>query len=201
MAQALRAERKVVQRQGNRREKLLEAAARRFLHQGFAAASMRDIASDAGMQPGSIYYHFPSKAEMLVAVHEEGMRRITEAVTGALDGVSGPWKRLEAACIAHLTALLEGGVFFQAVMRELPRETDTTRGRITRMRDAYEGIFATLLDDLDLPPDVDRRDLRLMLLGSMNWSFTWYRPGAEPPAGIARTFLGYLRRQLERPGA
>ena len=93
MAQALRAEktgRKVVPRQGNRREKLLEAAARRFLHQGYAAASMRDIASDAGMQPGSIYYHFPSKAEMLVAVHEEGMRRITAAVTGALEGVFSP---------------------------------------------------------------------------------------------------------------
>jgi len=197
MAQAATAEKKVVTRQGNRRRQLLEAAARRFLHQGYAAASMRDIASDAGMQPGSIYYHFPSKAEMLVAVHEEGLRRITEAVTEALVGISGPWQRLEAACIAHLTALLEGGVFFQVVMRELPRESDPTRGRITRIRDVHEQIFVDLLDDLELPAGVDRRDLRLMLLGSMNWSFTWYRPGAEPPAGIARKFLGFLRTQMD----
>ncbi|MDJ0948600.1 MAG: TetR/AcrR family transcriptional regulator [Alphaproteobacteria bacterium] len=195
VAQAAR--KRVVRRQGNRRALLLEAAARQFLHQGYAAASMRDIAADAGMQPGSIYYHFPSKAELLVAVHEEGMRRITEAVAQALEKPGGPWARLEAACVAHLTVLLEGGDFFQAVMREMPAKSDPGRRRVTRMRDRYEEIFADLLDALPLPRGVDRHDLRLMLLGAMNWSYRWYRPGAESPAKIARKFLGFLRNRLD----
>ena len=53
----------VKRRQTNRRAALMEAAARQFLANGYAATSMRDIASEAGMQPGSIYYHFPSKEE------------------------------------------------------------------------------------------------------------------------------------------
>ena len=76
----------------------------------------------------------------------------------------------------------------------LPEEMSFEGGTV-----ACDDYLAGLLDDLDLPPGVDRRDLRLMLLGSMNWSFTWYRPGAEPPAGIARTFLGFLRKRLEQP--
>lgn len=190
----------VRRRQTNRREALLEAAARQFLASGFAATSMRDIAADAGMQPGSIYYHFPSKAELLIAVHEEGMRRITEATNAALDACRGgsAWDRLEAACAAHLTTLLEGGDFFQAVMRNVPHESDPSRDAITPMRDRYEAIFAELLDALDLPAGTDRRDLRLMLLGSMNWSFTWYRPGRGAPADIARRFLDFLRAGVER---
>ena len=187
-------------RQTNRREALLEAAARQFLANGHAATSMRDIAAEADMQPGSIYYHFPSKAELLVAVHEEGMRRITAATTSALDacGDGSPWDRLEAACVAHLTALLEGGDFFQALMRNVPLESDPSRERITPMRDRYEAIFGGLLEALDLPAGTNRRDLRLMLLGAMNWSFTWYRPGRETPADIARQFLDFLRAGFDR---
>lgn len=184
-------------RPGNRRAVLLEAAARCFLEKGYAAASMRDIAARADMQPSSIYYHFPSKAELLLAVHEAGMSRITAAVTAALVDVEGPWRRLEAASIAHLTALLEGGVFFQAVMHEMPARSHPTRRRVTRMRDDYEAIFTGLLADLPLARGVDRRDLRLMLLGAMNWSHGWYRPGGRTPAHIARSFVGFLRAGLE----
>ncbi len=183
----------------NKRAQLLEAAAEHFVRHGYAASSMRDIAAGAGMQPASIYYHFPSKVDLLVAVHEEGLRRITQATAGALIGVSGPWTRLEAACIAHLTALLEGGVFFQAVMREPPDVAGEARSRITEMRDEYEAIFVRLLEDIDFPVDTDRHDLRLMLLGAMNWSFTWYRSGQEAPESIARKFVAYLRDGLAAP--
>lgn len=189
----------VKRRQTNRRAALMEAAARQFLANGFAATSMRDIAADAGMQPGSIYYHFPSKADLLVAVHEEGLQRITGATTSALqsNADAAPWDRLETACAAHLTVLLEGGDFFQALMRNVPLDSDPSRGHITELRDRYEAIFAGLLDALPLPDGTDRQDLRLMLLGAMNWSFTWYRQGRATPAEIARTFVDFLRTGLE----
>lgn len=187
----------VVRRQGNRREILLEAAARQFLRHGFAAASMRDIAADAGMQAGSIYYHFPSKDELLVAVHEQGLRHIKQSVTRALAGETDPWRRIEAACIAHLEVLLEGGEFYQVVMREIPREADPLRAKLVRWRDDYEAIFTGLIDDLALPGRVDRHSLRLMLLGAINWSHSWYRPGADSPGLIASKFVSFLRHALD----
>jgi len=189
----------VKRRQTNRRAALMAAAARQFLAKGFAATSMREIAADAGMQPGSIYYHFPSKADLLVAVHKEGLQRITEATISALEARAdaAPWDRLEIACAAHLTVLLEGGDLFQALMRNVPLDSDPSRGHITELRDRYEAIFAGLLGALPLPEETDRQDLRLMLLGAMNWSFTWYRPGRAAPAEIARKFVEFLRTGLE----
>lgn len=184
-------------RRNNRRHRLLEAAARRFLRHGFDNAALRDIAGDVGMQAGSIYHHFPSKVDLLVAVHEEGLRRITAAVNAVLVKPADPWRRLEIACVAHLTVLLKGGDFFSAVMREMPRGSERDRRRVARMRDAYEAIFTRLIRHLPLPPGTDRHNLRLMLLGAMNWSHHWYRPGAEAPGEIARKFVANLRTSLD----
>ncbi len=187
----------IKRRSSNRRDALIKAAAAIFLSDGFASASMRDIAAAAGMKAGSIYYHFPSKTDLFIAVHEEGLRLITQSVEEALVGVEAPWARLETACVAHLEALLTGSVILQAVMRDLPQNFDAGAWRqITGFRDAYEAIFAGLLDDLRLPQGTNRHDLRLMLLGAMNWSFNWYRPGRQTPEALARRYVGFLKTQL-----
>src|SRR6516225_9335501 len=81
-------------RQDNRRLLLLDAAARLFSERGFHATSMRDLARAVGMLSGSIYYHFESKEEMLLAVYEEGVRRVAAAVEQAVADQTEPWKRL-----------------------------------------------------------------------------------------------------------
>ncbi|MDE2466442.1 MAG: helix-turn-helix transcriptional regulator, partial [Alphaproteobacteria bacterium] len=45
----------------NKRRQILEAAARQFSSYGFQGANMRDVAAEAGVMAGSIYYHFESK--------------------------------------------------------------------------------------------------------------------------------------------
>ena len=71
-------------RQDNRRVQLLDAAARLFNQRGYHATSMRDIAKAVDMLSGSIYYHFNSKQEMLLAVYAEGARRIGISVDAAV---------------------------------------------------------------------------------------------------------------------
>ncbi|MCZ7598181.1 MAG: TetR/AcrR family transcriptional regulator [Gammaproteobacteria bacterium] len=51
---------------------------------------MRDIAREAGMIAGSIYYHFPSKEDLFPAVYEEGVRRISARVSAAIAGIDDP---------------------------------------------------------------------------------------------------------------
>jgi len=168
-------------RQDNRRQQLLDAAARRFCAFGYDATSMRDIAGDVGMHAGSMYYHFPSKEELLVAVHEEGIRRVSAAVETAIASEREPWRRLEAFAAAHLGVLLDGGDYAQVVIRELPREPERVRHGLVRLRDRYESLAARLVEALPLAAGVDRRALRLLLMGALNWSQTWYRPGGQTP--------------------
>jgi len=46
---------------------------------------------------------------------------------------------------------------------------------------------------LALPDAVDRRLWRLQLLGALNWTPTWYRPGGKSPASIACALVAALR--------
>ena len=67
----------------------------------------------------------------------------------------------------------------------------------TALRDEYEHAFSRAIQDLPLPPRTDRRALRLMLLGALNWSQTWYRSGKDSPQVLARRFVRLLRDPLD----
>jgi AcrR family transcriptional regulator len=149
------------------------------------------------MLAGSLYYHFESKDELLVGVYAEGVRRISASVRAALERELPPWTRLEAVCAAHLAALLEDSDYAQVVIRVRPDDVPGVADRLVALRDEYERLFAQALHKLPLAPRADRRALRLMLLGALNWSQTWYRSGRDAPEGIARKYVGLLRCQLE----
>jgi TetR/AcrR family transcriptional regulator, cholesterol catabolism regulator len=186
-------------RQDNRRIQLLDAAARLFNERGFHATSMRDIAKAVGMLSGSIYYHFESKEEMLLAVYEQGMQRIADAVDAAVEAETEPWARLEAACTAHLSGLIAHHDYTNVMIRTLPSEAGAVGPRIRELRRAFEARFRKLIDALELPDHIDRRYLLLMLFGALNWSHVWYRDGGDPPDIVARRFLDNLKSQLEIP--
>ena len=179
-------------RQDNRRQQLLDTAAHLFRQHGYHATSMRDIASAVGMLPGSIYYHFASKDELLVTVYREGVSRIAERLDAAVAGKKEPWQQLEAACIAHLQTLLAHSDYAQVVIRVLPDDAPAVRVRLAALRDQYEERFKDLVAALDLPAYVDRHYLRLLLLGALNWSQVWYRRGGDSPRTIAKRFLQVL---------
>lgn len=53
------------------RARVLTAAAEVFARTGFLAASMNDIVDEAGVTKGAVYFHFPSKEALAVAIVEE----------------------------------------------------------------------------------------------------------------------------------
>ncbi|HLW70570.1 MAG TPA: TetR/AcrR family transcriptional regulator [Candidatus Binataceae bacterium] len=184
-------------RQDNRRVQLLDAAAKFFSEHGFHGAAMRDIARAAGMLSGSIYYHFDSKEEMLLAVYEEGLRRVEEMVDRALVDATGPWGRLEAACGGHLNALIIHRDYARVMIQTTPAESPGVDKRIRELRRGYESRFRNLIDDLALPPEIDRSYLRFLLFGALNWSQVWFRPGGDSPEIVAHRFIEMLRLPLD----
>jgi TetR/AcrR family transcriptional regulator, cholesterol catabolism regulator len=180
-------------RADNRISLVLDAAARLFREKGYASTSMRDIAGACGMLAGSLYYHFPSKEALLVAVYAEGVAHIRTAVATALERDGDAWQRLERACAAHLEALLSGSDYAQVVVRVRPDDAPDVAAELTALRDEYERTFAQAIGALPLARAADKRTLKLMLLGALNWSQTWYRPGGDAPAVVARRFVRLLR--------
>jgi AcrR family transcriptional regulator len=183
------------------RERLVLAAARVLGERGYEGASLAKICAAAGILPGSLYHHFRSKENLFINVHAEGFRQLNEAVDSALAHETDPWRRLEAACAAHLTllvgspdvSLVSGTSLFHTAPPALQR-------RLNRDRDAYEARYAALIAALPLPRDVDQSLLRLNLLGALNWTRMWYRPGKRNPKELAHHFVQVmLRRSLDTP--
>lgn len=177
-----------------RRDLLLSEAARLFGEKGYEKTSMRDIAAAYGILPGSLYHHFRSKDELFVAVYAAGIDQIIDAVERATRDETDPWRRLEAACEAHLTTLLDRTGYAAVVIANWPSTGEGVRGELVRQRDRYERVFRRFADAVPLPQDVDATFFRLGLLGTLNWALTWYRPGRTTPATLARRLVALFRR-------
>ena len=185
-------------RSHSRLSQVLDEAARVFAQRGFAAASVREIVQPVGMLPGSLYYHFPTKDDLLVAVYQEGVRRILANVDGAIAGLADPWERLEAACVAHLQSILNQTNYSQVVIRIRPGDAGPVEEKLTALRNSYEQRFSELMAEIPAIETASRSDLRLFLMGALNWSQTWFRDdGALAPEQIARRLIRLLRSGMD----
>ena len=182
----------------SRLPQVLDEAARLFRTQGFEGTSVRDIARAVGMLPGSLYCHFATKEELLSAVYVKGVEQISHAVQTAASCHSDPWDRLEGACIAHLASILRDDDYAQVVIRVRPADVPMVERNLIEWRNRYETLFTHLIKTLPLRRGTDRRAMRLMLMGALNWSQTWYRPnGKLKPRAIAHKFVTLLRQGQE----
>ena len=114
-------------------------------------------------------------------------------MTAAIARQDDPWGRLEAACVAHMQTLLVKNSYAAVVISHLSFNSLPKQDRLVDLRDRYEFVFKGLIENLPLRASVDRRILRLGLLGSMNWAIVWYRPGGETPTRIAHKLLDLIR--------
>lgn len=186
-----------LKRSHNRLAPLLDAAAKLFSIKGYKETTMRDIGAEILMQPGSVYYHFKSKQELLLAVYEEAVKRINSRTKSAIVSRDEPWQKLESAVIAHVEAILDQSNYARVLVSVLPDKAPELRSELTAMRDEYEQIFIDVIDELPLQKDVNRKLMRLMLMGAMNSTQSWFRKGEETPADIGRELVRYLRYSIE----
>ncbi|RLA20952.1 MAG: TetR/AcrR family transcriptional regulator [Gammaproteobacteria bacterium] len=186
-----------VERPDSRKQEILDTAAVLFSEKGYHALSMRGIAKETGMLPGSLYCHFSSKEDLLYSIYAEGVKRISFKVDAAVAEREGSWDRLEAACSTHLEVLLDQSAYAQVVVRILPHETGGIRERLIALRNEYESRFRVLIDALEMAPDVNRKHLRLFLLGALNSAQEWYQPGADTPEMIAKELVKIIGQKIK----
>ena len=180
----------------NRRADLIRVAARLFREKGFDGTTIRDIAHAVGMRSGSPFYHFANKHELLMAVMEEGLRLGLERTELAMADAALPApERLQRLVRTHYGILHDTGSDFIPVMlydwRSLPVQY---KRRIIELKDRYDAIWQRTLDDLHAQGMLraDAKLARLMILGAINFSATWYR---EKPRSLKRVSLDELAAQ------
>jgi len=163
------------------RRKILDVASKLFRDKGYAATTLRQIGDAAGMQAGSVYYHFDSKDDMICEildlgisfVHDEVNRRIEELGKGA-----SMRQYVETAVEGHLFGLLSHGDFVSANIRNYGQLPQELRERNRSIRQAYVTCWDRLLTRAQkagaIRADMDIKVLRLFIIGSLNWTVEWF---------------------------
>jgi AcrR family transcriptional regulator len=169
--------------EGGSRRLILDTAARLLRSGGYHQTTLREIAEAVGIRKASLYYHFGSKEEIVEAVANDGVRFVHDAVVAALAEADAlaPRARLEAAILAHLTALHGHGDYTCASIKAFTFGMTPAPESVRLTRRAYEDVWRRLVAELQaaraIAPDRSPDALRLFILGAMNGSIDWYRPG------------------------
>lgn len=187
--------------ESNRRDELLRVSARLFREKGFDGTTIRDISTAADMHSGSPFYHFKTKQDILVAVMEQGLAeglRKTEAVMAL---PLSPEQRLVRVIRSHLGTILEdGNDFIPVLLYDWRSLSPLNRRRVVALKDRYDALWQRLIDELQAAGHMpsDAQLARLLILGAVNWTGTWYRPGGrlsldQVAEDAVRFFLGDRR--------
>lgn len=176
-------------------KRVLDAAARIFREQGYSGTTMRAIGDAADLKAGSIYYHFPSKDDLITAVLDLGMTAVSDRVVAAVEAVppgGSVRRKMEAAIRAHMSAIIEFGDYTLASRRVFGQVPEAVRSKHMRLRDTYGSFWQDMLtqarDGGEMRADVDVRLVRLFILGALNWTVEWFKPGVRSIDAVAHEF-------------
>jgi AcrR family transcriptional regulator len=115
---------------GDIAQRVLDAARTRFLAEGVDGASLRGIARDAGTNLGMVYYYYPTKDALFMAVVEEVYQKLLDDLGRVLsDADPGVEKRIEGL-YARLAALSDQEI---EVLGLVMREALGSSGRIATL--------------------------------------------------------------------
>jgi len=165
------------------RERILREAAKLFRKQGFDGTTLRDIAKACDCLLGSLYYRYPTKDALLLDMMETALGSGVALLRAAVDEIDDPLEKLRAALRVHANHVTSESDMMVAVLYEWRGLEPRGRKRMVALRDRYERVWDELLEQAAaagaFEPGHDLKLQRLLLIGGLNWTATWYRPGGS----------------------
>ncbi|VXB11045.1 TetR/AcrR family transcriptional regulator [Citricoccus sp. K5] len=137
----------------DRRQSLLEAAARLFADRGFTSVRLEDLGAACGVSGPAVYRHFPGKTavlgELLLQVSQDlldGAHRVAGAEDGARDALTGLVRFQTDFALSHRDVIAVQG-------REMRHLEPDVRAEVVRLQRDYIEVWAGQLRLLH--PDED----------------------------------------------
>ncbi len=177
-----------------------EAALALFARHGYAAVSMREIASEVGVGAGALYNHFATKQDLLVELMTDHMQALLAAWLEEPSEELGPEARLEAFSRFHIRfhAGRSDEVFVAYMeLRSLERPNFH---RIEKMRRAYEAELEAILTEGAAAGAFRIEDARvaaMAIIAMLTGVTSWYRQGGRLSAArIEEIYVDMVARTV-----
>ena len=188
----------------NRKEQLLEVAAKLFKQRGYAATSMRDLAAELGIEAASLYHHIKSKEEILETICFDLASKFSNVIAEVNDIYFNAEEKLRTAIKNHVQIITQNTNQSAVFLHEWRNLSEPKLSEFMKLRDAYEkGIRVILKDGMneDVFDDVDEKFASLTILSTVNWINEWYKPNGkmsreEIAQNLSDFILGGLRKKM-----
>lgn len=145
------------------RERILEVAREAFSRAG-ANASLDDIATTAGVGPGTLYRHFPSREELLVAVYRAEMEKLAAAEQKFAKELP-PIEALRAWLLLFIDNIAKKQLIAPALNALLGDPKKVFEASYARIWDAIRALVKRAKENGDIREDLDPIDLLRALIG------------------------------------
>ena len=143
---AYRATERTEARKAATRERIVASARDLIAHGGYAEAPMAAVAERAGVATGTVYRHFPSKAELFSEVFREASQHEVDSLTAAASGApGGAAERIAAAAQGFARRALRAPRLAWALLAE-PVDPAIEAERLV-FRRAYRDAMARVIEE------------------------------------------------------
>lgn len=156
-----------------------EAGVHLIYKHGYEAMSLRQLASEVGLQSGSLYKYFENKQSLLFDIVRDHMEDLISKAEEAMGGVEGPYERLKAFVDFHLRYHMTRKAHVFIANMEIRSLDEPHREVAIQMRRRYEHMLEDALRQgakrglFRVPePKVSTYAIISMLTGIC----MWYRP-------------------------
>ncbi|HPH97091.1 MAG TPA: TetR/AcrR family transcriptional regulator [Anaerolineaceae bacterium] len=162
---------------------ILQAARSLFIRKGYTAASMREIAEEAGIGKATIYHHFQDKEAIFKTLIEANVGRMNQSVESILKE-SEPRRRIEVAALVTLQFLYESADLLQIARREVPGARENLLQHFIVFFASYsaalEEAFQKGMDE-GIFRSLDPKDTALVFMNLIQGNFAlYYLVGKRP---------------------
>jgi AcrR family transcriptional regulator len=148
------------------RERILEAAKRAFTRSG-ASASLDDIANEAGVGPGTLYRHFPTREELLQAVYRSEMEKLAAAEQKFTQSMP-PIEALRAWLLLFVDAIETKQIIAPALNTLIGDPKKVFAASYAQIHEAIRALVKRAIKSGDMRRDLDPMDLLRALVGVAN---------------------------------
>jgi TetR/AcrR family transcriptional regulator, transcriptional repressor for nem operon len=136
----------------DKRKQLIQVGKQIIVQQGFTAASLNDILTNAGVPKGSFYYYFASKEDFGLAIIEDFAQKHQNELQYLLeDQTILPLKRLRNFFDLKIAEIVNcqytDGCLFGNLAQELSAQNELFRDRLKRVFADWEKSFAQCLKE------------------------------------------------------
>lgn len=159
------------------RGRLLATAAHLFREKGYDRTTVRDLAGALGIQSGSLFHHYKSKEDILIAVMAETIAVSTERLRRGVDGAAPPRQRLLQLIHCELQGIMgETSDALAVLVFEWKRLSGDAREQLMVARAGYEALWMECLEELEAAGELTMEApvARKLLIGALSWTFNWF---------------------------